>query len=102
VSGQVAELFFGPDEPASQGHFPGNPIVPGAVLLREILRVLSDTEEPGRARIHAVKFMHAVRPGDRLTLRWQTQADGQVRFSCSTDDGRCRVLTGSLSLQAGR
>ena len=36
--------------PQAEGHFPGNPIIPGAVLLREIVSVLPDRERHGLLR----------------------------------------------------
>jgi 3-hydroxymyristoyl/3-hydroxydecanoyl-(acyl carrier protein) dehydratase len=54
------------DHPAAQGHFPGNPIIPGAVLLSETVRAiearLGRTLEPYRVR--RAKFPHPARPGD--------------------------------------
>ena len=33
----VVERVFQPDHPSSRGHFEGNPIIPGAVLLSETI-----------------------------------------------------------------
>ena len=82
------------DHPAYAGHFPGAPVLPGAVLLDAVLEALED----GVARpwqISAVKFSGAVRPGDPLELEHETLAGGAVRFRvCS---GERTVATGMLS-----
>ena len=78
------EIIFAPDHPAAQGHFPGNPIIPGAVLLDEVLGAIcaSTSREADAFEILSVKFLRPVRPGSRLTLRWDNGASGQIKFQC--------------------
>lgn len=78
------------------GHFPGNPIVPGALLLEAVLQAI---EAQAGARfsacaIRSAKFLHPVRPGERVEIRWTPLASGEIKFECSLD-GRT-VLAGSL------
>ena len=90
----VLERIFVLDHPASRGHFPGNPIIPGAVLLSETISAI----RPGSvAPVHilSAKFLHPARPGDRMTIEATTAAGGIVRFAC-TVEGR-PVLTGQMS-----
>lgn len=65
------------DEFFLQGHFPGNPIVPG-VILCEILAqsacvllhgVLTDGKLPVYTGLNNVKFRSPVRPGDTVETR---------------------------------
>jgi len=67
----ILERSFPTDHAAAQGHFPGNPIIPGAVLLSEVL--LAIEADLGRrlhaCRVKSAKFVHPVRPGDRIRLR---------------------------------
>ena len=81
---QVAEFRIRADEPAVDGHFPGNPIVPGAVLLREVLRILSPHPDAALSDIRSARFFHPVRPGGCMVLRWELQADGNIAFRCCT------------------
>jgi 3-hydroxymyristoyl/3-hydroxydecanoyl-(acyl carrier protein) dehydratase len=85
--------------PAAPGHFPGNPIMPGVVLLDEIIAaaVLHGRFANAACVVKAAKFLRAVRPGEELTIRLLSQARGVVRFECSVD-GQMAV---SGSLQAG-
>lgn len=68
------------NEPFFQGHFPGNPIMPGVLMIEAmaqasaILSNLSRSAKPGHkfiyffASIDNVKFKHIVVPGDQLRL----------------------------------
>ena len=99
MGSQSAERCLPLDEPSTEGHFPGNPIIPGAALLREVLHVVS----PGSTiccAIRSVKFLHPVRPGDRLVIAWEEKAPGEIGFVCSTRNPDRRVLTGTLCMRA--
>lgn len=65
------------NEPFFQGHFPGNPIMPGVLIIEALAQVgsvaaLSSTEHKGKlglfAGIDGVRFRRQVRPGDQLRL----------------------------------
>ena len=89
-----ALLRFAAGHPSTSGHFPGNPIVPAAVLLDEILAAI----EPAHARpapelvVKWVKFLRPVRPGDALELEFAASADRDIRFRCRA--GAEEVITG--------
>ena len=89
------ECSFALDHPAAQGHFPGNPIIPGAVLLSETLRLIEN--ELGRSllpfEIRAAKFFLPTRPGDRVVIEF-TGAPGEIRFACTVRGSK--VLDGQL------
>jgi 3-hydroxyacyl-[acyl-carrier-protein] dehydratase len=83
----VSALTIDAEHPALVGHFPGTPIVPGVVLLDEILRAVEqDTPAaPRRWRISTAKFLSPVRPGEALTLAHEPLTDGSLRFTVSRD-----------------
>jgi 3-hydroxyacyl-[acyl-carrier-protein] dehydratase len=94
------EKLFAIDHAASRGHFPGNPIIPGAVLLDEVLHAVtagSDFPQPGGAcEIRSAKFLRPVRPGDTMLIRWSVLPNGETRFECLLQGQP--VLTGALRL----
>ena len=96
----VIDKVFQHDHPASQGHFPGNPIIPGAVLLDETLRAIEAGPDAGLApfRIRSAKFLHPARPGDRMLIRFSRIPGGEIRFTCAV--GETPVLTGQVSCHA--
>lgn len=67
------------NEPFFQGHFPGEPVLPGVLILEamaqagSILACLSDHEMIGRlayfAGVDKARFRRVVRPGDQLILK---------------------------------
>lgn len=68
------------NEPYFQGHFPGNPVMPGVLIIEALAQVgavaiLSQPEWKGRtayfAGMDGVKFKQKVVPGDILTLEME-------------------------------
>jgi 3-hydroxymyristoyl/3-hydroxydecanoyl-(acyl carrier protein) dehydratase len=96
----VIERVFQLDHPASQGHFPGNPIIPGAVLLSETLRAIEADLGASLVpfQITSAKFLHPVRPGDRIRIEFSRNARGEIKFACAV--GGRPVLTGQMSCHA--
>jgi 3-hydroxymyristoyl/3-hydroxydecanoyl-(acyl carrier protein) dehydratase len=90
-----------PDHPASQGHFPGNPIMPGAVLLSETLLAIEANLGTGLApfRITSAKFLHPTRPGSRLEIEYSRTATGEIVFTARVHG--TPVLTGRLQCRGG-
>jgi len=96
----VIEKVFQHDHPASQGHFPGNPIIPGAVLLSETAQAIAAglDSAPALYQVRSAKFLHPVRPGDRVLIRFSRDTGGEIRFTCAVE-GR-PVLTGQMACSA--
>lgn len=97
------------NEPFFNGHFPGNPIMPGVLMLEAlaqagaILSNLSRTPKEGYTFLHFfagidnAKFKHIVTPGDQLLLKvelinqkrdfWRIRGEAHVgdKLACSAD-----------------
>ena len=70
--------------PTAAGHFPGNPIIPGALLLDHALRAIGT--DVG-TEVQVVKFLRPVRPGDAVSIRWRR--DGALmQVECWVGDER--------------
>jgi 3-hydroxyacyl-[acyl-carrier-protein] dehydratase len=91
----TSELSIAVDHAAFAGHFPGFPVLPGAVLLDEALKRIALVQrlELLHWQVAAAKFLEPVRPGDRLTLEF-TAIRGTFRFSIRTPNAV--VVTGTL------
>ncbi len=97
---QSLEVRFGVDHPTAAGHFPGNPIIPGAVLLDEVLHAIAGARGGGPIVIRSAKFLRPVRPGDRLLIRWQSDAPGETKFECRLLDPDRLALAGTVHREA--
>jgi 3-hydroxyacyl-[acyl-carrier-protein] dehydratase len=96
----LLERSLAPDHPAAQGHFPGNPIIPGAVLLSETLRAIESALglPLSPCAIRAAKFPHPARPGERLRIEFSGHPGETIRFSCAV--GVLAVLSGEVTCPA--
>jgi 3-hydroxymyristoyl/3-hydroxydecanoyl-(acyl carrier protein) dehydratase len=88
------------DHPAYEGHFPGHPILPGVVILAEVLAAIeAATQMPAeRWEISNAKFLEPVPPGAPLTLVHEATGSGGVRFEVRSADAV--VATGTLARRA--
>lgn len=86
------------DHPSLPGHFPGQPVVPGVVLLDAAFALIL-AQRPGRgvAGVPSVKFTQPVRPGQDVLVSCDAGGD-RVAFAC-TVEGR-PVLHGSVALDS--
>ena len=83
-------LRVAPAHPTCAGHFPGQPLLPGVVLLSEVLEAV--LAEPALAalvgpapRFGAAKFLAPVRPGAELRLQL-TAGERGLRFEVWGDE----------------
>jgi beta-hydroxyacyl-ACP dehydratase FabZ len=83
------------NEPFFQGHYPGQPIMPGVLIVEAMAQLggllLSSTlEHTGRVALllslDKVKLRKAVTPGDQLVLEVET-----IRANARTASLRCRA-----------
>ena len=89
-------LVIGKDHPALPGHFPGRPIVPGVVVLDEVIETLK--EEYGHsvviAGLSAVKLSSPLLPEELLTITVEPEDAETVAFTCRV--GHRLVASGTI------
>ena len=76
--------------PSLAGHFPGNPIVPGAVVLDHALRAAG---MPGAAALKSVKFTGVLRAKEDCIVE-TSESDHAVEITCRT--GTRQVMRATL------
>jgi 3-hydroxymyristoyl/3-hydroxydecanoyl-(acyl carrier protein) dehydratase len=91
---QQRPLTVPADHPAFEGHFPGRPLWPGALLIDEVLNVLHSelALDATQWELTSAKFLRAAVPGASLVLRFE-QAGDCVRYCVDADEGTALVGT---------
>jgi len=87
MSESMLPLIIPADHPAYAGHFPGQPILPGVVLLDAALHALAGVQGNPTAsgQIKSAKFLSPVLPGEPLALYYTASAAGGFRFELRSD-----------------
>jgi 3-hydroxyacyl-[acyl-carrier-protein] dehydratase len=91
------------DHPSLPGHFPGAPLVPGVVILDEVLATLIAWRENSRLTgVRTVKFLAPLKPEQPFTisLSAKNKSAGEINFCCRAKDrviveGRLEVCWGA-------
>jgi 3-hydroxyacyl-[acyl-carrier-protein] dehydratase len=79
-----ARLHFPASHPAFAGHFPGAPMVPGALLLAEALAALGLAH--AGLQIASAKFLHPVVPDATVEARCEPSGAGALRLELRSDE----------------
>lgn len=86
------EAFHVPaDHPCLAGHFPGNPVVPGVVVLDQVAAALARCEGGSLVGFSQVKFVAPLLPEQRAELQLEL-TDARLRF---------RVVRGDTVIASG-
>lgn len=81
--------------PALPGHFPGDPIVPGVILLDHVAAAIGRAWGLRVAALLQVKFIRPLRPRDEVRLELERET-GRVRFRI--DSGGETIARGVLEV----
>ena len=89
-------LEIAAEHPSFAGHFPAFPVLPGALLLDEMLKVIEQSRGIDLKSWHiaSAKFLYAVRPCDTLVLEHEASAPGLIHFTIRVDERK--VASGTL------
>ena len=83
--------------PCLPGHFPGQPVVPGVLLLDALAVALAGAVPSARlARLARVKFAAPVLAEQTVLLRWEPTAPGRIAFTGTV--AGAEVLSGQAEL----
>ena len=64
-----------PDHPSLPGHFPGHPVVPGVVVLEQVIEAIEAVHGPLAAvRLPQVKFVQPLLPGETARVVLEGEA----------------------------
>ena len=94
-NGHLSARFVFPDTFIGfQGHFPGNPVLPGLCTIQAVLVMLESSRkrQPLLQHMINIKFLSMVRPDSVL----------QFESSVSNDDSGCNVVKTAVSCNGSR
>lgn len=93
---QVHRFVIPLDHPALPGHFPGNPVVPGVLLLAQVLALLEATHGSLPAlRLPQVKFLQPLLPGQQARVEVMMRGPASWRFQVVRGDSL--LATGDIA-----
>ena len=87
-------VSFPSDHPALPGHFPGNPIVPGALLLAAATTLIGRAAGRRVTGLRNAKFLASLKPETPCRFRLDLRDGGMIDLSCSA--GETSVLTAAF------
>jgi 3-hydroxymyristoyl/3-hydroxydecanoyl-(acyl carrier protein) dehydratase len=90
------------DHPSLPGHFPGAPLVPGVVILDEVITALAEWRQNSQlSGIRMVKFRAPLKPEQAFTisLSLKNEHGAEVKFCCRAK-GRV-IVEGQLEVAWG-
>jgi len=77
------------DHPSLPGHFPGAPLVPGVVILDEVVAAVDEWRRDSQlSGVRSVKFLAPLKPEQPFTISlFVTSKDaGEVTFWCRAEE----------------
>ena len=90
------------NHPTLPGHFPGTPLVPGVVILDEVLAVLIEWRQDSQLTgIRMVKFLAPLQPEQAFTISLSARSEHaeEVNFCCRAADRI--IVVGQLEVAWG-
>lgn len=80
-------VFIEENHPATDGHFIGNPILPGVVIIEHV-RIAFELYRSGMhlKRLNKVKNIHPLKPGRSLIVKLSAKNENNFNFSCFDSD----------------
>lgn len=97
------EVRVAADHPSLEGHFPGNPVVPGVVLLDAVVANVELATGRRISRVQHAKFHSVLRPDESAVAEcFLNQVTVTFRASVRRASDTVQVLSGSLALQSAQ
>lgn len=83
--------------PSLPGHFPGNPVVPGVVILDEVIYALAQWQPQLQVKgFSTVKFLQPLLPNEPFSIEFEHGKVNRIKFDCKKN--QAVFATGLISL----
>jgi 3-hydroxymyristoyl/3-hydroxydecanoyl-(acyl carrier protein) dehydratase len=90
----------GTDHPSLSGHFPGQPMVPGVVLLEAAIVPLLEERKRRVVRLETAKFLAPVRFGEKVSVTFTDIGADHIGLDATAAGAtvlRCRLRLGKAA-----
>ena len=88
------------DHPSLPGHFPGAPLVPGVVILDEVVSALREWQKDCKLTgIRTVKFLRPLHPEQPFTISLSNADRTRISFCCHIENDA--IAEGQLDVGCG-
>ncbi len=87
------------DHPSLPGHFPGAPLVPGVVILDEVVAAVDEWRRDSQlSGVRSVKFLAPLKPEQPFTISLSATSKNasEVSFRCRAEE--CVLVEGRLAV----
>lgn len=75
------------NHPSLKGHFPGNPIAPGSLILEEVILALNQTDSSLKVNgFPTVTFSKWLRPECSFRIEFERKSKEHIHFTCRADE----------------
>lgn len=82
----MSKFVIPADHPALPGHFPGQPIVPGVVVVDQVLALLAQAHPDVQVSgIRKLKFLRPLQAGQMVSVTFAEPKNGRLRFYCECE-----------------
>lgn len=83
------------------GHFPGNPVVPGVIILHEVMTAVKEWVPNYQIQgFEVVKFSHPLKPDYCFTIELQKADSSLIKFKCHVEG--LILNSGTIILQSNK
>lgn len=93
-------MRWAPDHPVFAGHFPGDPLVPGVLVLQWVIDELCAEHalQPQRIAVPRVKFLQPVRPDMEVLVHFEGGEQSHWQFTVKATEAQVPVAQGVVRL----
>jgi 3-hydroxymyristoyl/3-hydroxydecanoyl-(acyl carrier protein) dehydratase len=81
------DFIVNSSHPSISGHFPGNPIVPGAVIIENVIKVFSRSNDSREiTSLSTVKFIKPIEVNQKVDVNFLSISTELISFECVSNN----------------
>ena len=93
-------FFFDPEDPIYRDHFPGNPIVPGSLIVHAFMTVCRQDQPVKLCAVEDFRFRQFIAPGEyAYEIHGDERGPGNWQILCRLFHDDKPVVTGKLQYE---